>query len=37
MLERQAKFEEEYRKHGFTRIKIEADGNCAFRAVRNFC
>ena len=31
--ERESKFVEEFTKHGFNKIQIEPDGNCAFRAV----
>jgi hypothetical protein len=33
-LEREEAFEREFTRHGFTKVHIEADGNCAFRAVR---
>ena len=35
-LEKERKFEEEFTRHGFKKIKIEGDGNCAYRAVRKF-
>lgn len=35
--ERELKFADEYTKHGFVKKTVEADGNCAFRAVCTLC
>lgn len=36
-LERERKFEEEFTRHGFKKVPVEGDGNCAYRAVRKLC